>query len=207
FRRCLAVVAVIASCTVSPRAAEKKIRIIQTNSAGDNVHVIDPVTNKVVGVIEGIEVNHGAAVAPDGSRIYVSNEADSTLDFVDARTFKVVNKVKLSGHPNNIAVGRDGRRVYVGIIEAPGGVDVIDTASMQNVKTLPTKGSIHNAYVTPDGKYVVAGSIQGKTIHVFDAQTEQPAWTLEMDLGIRPMTFSANPDGSTKWIFAQLTGL
>jgi len=28
-----------------------------------------------------------------------------------------------------------------------------------------------------------------------------------MDLGIRPMTFMANPDGSTKWIFAQLSGL
>src|SRR5437773_1571654 len=185
--------------------AASTIRIIQTNSAGDNVHIIDPATNKVVGVIEGIEVNHGAAIAPDGSRIYVSNEADSTLDFVDARTLKVARKVKLSGHPNNIAVGRDGRRVYVGIIEAPGGVDVIDTASLKNVKTLPTKGSIHNAYVTPDGKYVVAGSIAGKTINVFDAQTEQPAWTLDMDLSIRPMTFSTNPDGSTKWIFAQLT--
>src|SRR5437763_2595717 len=122
-------------------------------------------------------------------------------------TRKVTKKVKLSGHPNNIAVGRDGRRVYVGIIEAPGGVDVVDTASMQNVKTLPTKGSIHNAYVTPDGKYVVAGSIAGKSINVFDAQTEQPAWTLEMDLGVRPMAFSANADGSTNWIFAQLSGL
>ncbi|PYR41612.1 MAG: hypothetical protein DMF93_08005, partial [Acidobacteria bacterium] len=204
-RRGLAIAAAIALSAPAPRAADKdgkKIRIIQTNSAGDNVHIIDPATNKVVGVIEGIEVNHGAAIAPDGSRIYVSNEADSTLDFVDARTLKVARKVKLSGHPNNIAVGRDGRRVYVGIIEAPGGVDVIDTASMQNVKTLPTKGSIHNAYVTPDGKYVVAGSIAGKSINVFDAQTEQPAWTLEMDLGVRPMAFSANADGSTKWIFA-----
>src|ERR1700746_587269 len=108
-------------------ATARAVRIIQTNSAGDSVHVIDPVTNKVVGVIEGIEVNHGAAVAPDGSRIYVSNEADSPRDFVDARTLKVVKKVKRSGHPNNIAVGRDGRRVYVGIIEAPGGVDVVDT--------------------------------------------------------------------------------
>jgi YVTN family beta-propeller protein len=187
-------------------AAQNKVRIIQTNSAGDNVHVIDPVTNKVVGVISGIEVNHGAAVAPDGSRIYISNEADSTLDVVDGKTLKVIDKVKLSGHPNNIAVGRDGRRVYVGIIQAPGGVDVVDTASLKNVKTLPTKGSIHNAYVTPDGKYVVAGSIQGKTVNVFDTQTEQPAWTLDMDLGIRPMTFSTNPDGSTKWIFVQLTG-
>jgi YVTN family beta-propeller protein len=95
--------------------------------------------------------------------------------------------------------------VYVGIIQAPGGVDVIDTASMTNVKTLPTKGSIHNAYVTPDGKYVVAGSIAGKTVNVFDAATETPAWTLDMGLGVRPMAFAANPDGSTKWIFVQLT--
>ena len=72
-----------------------------------------------------------------------------------------------------MAVGRDGRRVYVGIIQAPGGVDVIDTASLQRVKTIPTKGTIHNPYVTPDGKYVVAGSIAGKTVNVIDAQTEQ----------------------------------
>ena len=43
---------------------QHKVRIIQTNSAGDNVHLIDPATNKVVGVINGIEVNHGAGGAP-----------------------------------------------------------------------------------------------------------------------------------------------
>ena len=204
--RSLVVLAAIALCTVA-LSAQKKVRIIQTNSAGDNVHLIDPATNKVVGVIEGIEVNHGAGVAPDGSRIYVSNEAESTLDIVDAKTLKVIKHVPLSGHPNNMAVGGDGKRVYVGIIQTPGGVDVIDTASMTRVKTVPTKGTIHNAYVTPDGKYVVAGSIQGKTINVIDAKTEETAWVLEMDLGIRPMTFNTNPDGSTKWIFAQLTGL
>jgi YVTN family beta-propeller protein len=202
----LAVLGVIILCTVSFTAQQKKVRIIQTNSAGDNVHIIDPVTNKVVGVIEGIEVNHGAGVAPDGSRIYISDEAESTLDIVDAKTFKVIKKVPLTGHPNNMAVGKDGRRVYVGIAQAPGGVDVIDTASMKNVKNIPTKGAIHNAYVTPDGKYVVAGSIAGKSINVIDASTEEPAFTIDMDLGIRPMTFNSNPDGSTKWIFAQLTG-
>src|SRR3984893_14751895 len=175
-RRCLTVAAIILLCALSPRAAEKKVRIIQTNSAGDSVHLIDPATNKVVGVIEGIEVNHGAAVAPDGSRIYVSNEAESTLDVVDGQTLKVIKRIPLSGHPNNIAVGRDGRRVYVGIIQAPGGVHVIDTASLQRLKTITTKGTIHNACVTPDGKYVVAASIHGKTVNVIYAQTEQPVW-------------------------------
>jgi YVTN family beta-propeller protein len=210
-RRCVALVAAIFLGTLCLSAAgegdNRKVRIIQTNSAGDNVHVIDPATNKVVGVIDGIEVNHGVGGSPDGSRIYISDEAESTLDVVDAKTLKVMKKVKLSGHPNNMAVGKDGKRVYVGIIQEPGGVDVIDTATLTRVKTIPTKGTIHNPYVTPDGKYVVAGSIVGKSVNVIDTKTEAPAWTLDEDLGVRPMAFATNADGSTKWIFVQMSGL
>jgi len=183
------------------------VRIIQTNSAGDNVSIIDPVTNKVVGEIHGIEVNHGAAAAPDGSRYYISNEGNSTLDIADAKTLKVIKSVPLTGHPNNIAISKDGKRVYVSIAVAPGAVDVIDTTSQERVKTIPVKGAVHNTYVTPDGKFVVSGSIQSKTITVIDQKTEEPVWSVTMDLGIRPMAFAANPDGSTKWIFAQLSGL
>ena len=182
-----------------------KVRVIQTNSAGDNVQIIDPATNKIVGEVTGIEVGHGAAAAPDGSRIYVSNEADSTLDVVDARTLRVTAKIPLSGHPNNIAAGRDGRRVYVSIRETQGAVDVIDTITLQKVKSIPVKGAVHNTYVTPDGKYVVAGSIAAKNITVIDAQSEQPVWTTDFDLGVRPLAFETNPDGSTKRIFVQLT--
>ena len=182
------------------------VRIIQTNSAGDDVSIIDPATNKVVGTINGIEVSHGAAAAPDGSHYYISNEAESTLDVVDPKTLKVTRNIPLSGHPNNIAVSKDGRRVYVSIAVAPGAVDVIDTASLEKVKSIPVKGAVHNTYVTPDGKYAVAGSIPSKTITVIDGQTETPVWSLTMDLGIRPMAFYTNPDGSTKWIFVQLTG-
>src|SRR5215470_17855302 len=75
----LAALAGIVLCTVSFSSADaqqSKLRIVQTNSAGDNVHIIDAVTNKVVGEIKGIEAPHGVAVAPDGSRIYVSEQAD-----------------------------------------------------------------------------------------------------------------------------------
>jgi len=210
-RRCVALVAAIFLGTLSLSAAgegtNRKVRILQTNSAGDNVHVIDPATNKVVGVIDGIEVNHGVGGSPDGSRIYISDEAMSTLDVVDAKTLKVMKRIPLSGHPNNVAVGKDGRRVYVAIIQDPGGVDVIDTGTLARVKTIRTKGTIHNPYVTPDGKYVVAGSIVAKTVNVIDAQTEEPVWNVDMGLGVRPMTFATNPDGSTKWIFVQLSDL
>ena len=116
FLRSAMVLAVVALSGLTLSAAgnsnAKVVRIIQTNSAGDNVHVIDPATNKVVGVIEGIEVNHGAGVAPDGSRIYISDEAQSTLDVVDAKSLKITKRVPLSGHPNNVAIAPDGRRVF-----------------------------------------------------------------------------------------------
>lgn len=191
----------------APKPAAGKVRIIQTNSAGDNVHIIDPATNKVVGEITGIEVGHGAAAAPDGSRIYISNEADSTLDVVDGKTLRVTSRIQLSGHPNNISIGRDGRRVYVAIRETAGAVDVIDTASVKRVKSIPVKGAVHNTYVTPDGRFVIAGSIAGKNITVIDAKTEEPAWVMDFDLGVRPIAFDTKPDGSTNHMFVQLSDL
>src|SRR5579863_2263140 len=95
--------------------AASTVRIIQTNSAGDDIDIIDPSTNKVVGTVHGIEVNHGAAVAPDGSRYYFSDEAERSLDVVDAKSLNVTKRIPLTGHPNNITISKDGRRVYVAI--------------------------------------------------------------------------------------------
>jgi len=181
------------------------VRIVQTNAAGDSVMLIDPDTNKVVGEITGIEVNHGAAVAPDGSRFYITNEAETTLDVADAKTLKVTKHIPLTNHPNNLSVSKDGKRVYVAIVGGPGAVDVIDTTSLTRVKSIRTEGGIHNTYVTPDGKFVVAGSIVGKKINVIDQKTEEIVWTLPMDEGVRPMAFDTNPDGSTKRIFVELS--
>jgi len=171
------------------------------------LHVIDPETNKVVGIINGIEVNHGVAVAPDGSRFYVSDEAEDSLDVVNAKTLQVTQRIPLTGHPNNISISKDGRRVYVGIIQSPGAVDVVDTGSLTKVKTIPTKATIHNTYVTPDGKFVIAGSVAGHSITVIDSQTEEIVWVLKLDQGVRPMAFETNPDGSTHRLFAQLSNV
>src|SRR5262245_12391039 len=103
FRGGLAALAALVLCTMSysPAAAQQsKVRIVQTNSAGDNVHIIDAGTNKVVAEIKGIEAPHGVVVAPDGSRIYVSEQADRTLAVIDGKTLQVTKRIALSGNPN-----------------------------------------------------------------------------------------------------------
>src|SRR4051794_22144088 len=153
-------------------------RIVQTTAAGDSVMLIDPASNPVVGEIKGIEANPGAAVAPDGSRFYITNEAESTLDVADAKTLQVVKHIPLTNHPNNVSVSKDGKRVYVAIVGGSGAVDVIDTTTMTRTKSIRTEGGIHNVYVTPDGRFVVAGSIIGKRLNVIDQASEEIVWTL-----------------------------
>ena len=195
-----------------PLAAQNQVRILQSNAAGDRVHIIDPATNKVVGVVPGIEAGHGVTASPDGSRMYVSSEADDTLDVADLATLKVIKKIPLSGHPNNIAIAPDGKRVYVGIHEKvgdnPGVADVIDTASLTKIKSIRTEGPVHNLYVTPDGKNVVAGDAsKNGYVSVLDTEKDAPAWAVKLGDDIRPMAISKNPDGSSRSIFVQIGNL
>ena len=227
-RGSLAVLAGIALCTVSfssLSAQNAKLRIIQTNSAGDNIHIIDPATNKVMGEIKGIEAPHGVAVAPDGSKIYVSEEATNTVTVFDGKTLQVIKRIPLSGNPNLIDITPDGKCIYVAIAQswtdlsefpqikaAPsGGVDVIDTASLQNVKTIALKGGVHDLNVTPDGKYVLAGASRGakpaaNAMYVIDTKTNELARTVSMSPSPSPMAVTKKPDGSTDKVYAQLGG-
>jgi len=191
-----------------PLAAQStRTVIIQTNSAGDSVHLIDPVTDKIAGEIPDAEVIHGVAAAPDGSRLYLSNESTTTLDVVDAQTLRITKKIPLTGQPNNVSIRKDGRRVYVAIQTPDGGVDIIDTVAQERAKFIRVLRGVHNTFITPDSKYVVAGSTGGNVATVIDTETELPAWSIHFEGGVRPLCFETNADGSTKRMFVQLTNL
>ncbi len=196
------------------QVAAQNVRIVQTNSRSDTVHLIDPATQSIVTEIHGIPVNHGAAAAPDGSRLYFSSEAKFSLDVIDTADFSSIAEIPLSGRPNNISIGKDGRYVYVGIMTEQGGVDVIDTIALEKARHIDTGSRVHNVYVTPDGKHLVLSTFGGaNNLPVYDIETEQLEFALypprdDTDLeGIRPVTFETNPDGSTKRMFVQISDL
>jgi len=228
FRMSLALLAGIALCAMTSyhlSAQVGKLRILQTNFAGDSIDIIDPTSNKVVGDIKGIEAGHGIAVAPDGSRIYVSQEGLKRLIVIDGKSLQITKQIPLSGVPNLIDITPDGRWIFVAIAnewddlsafpqikaQPNGGVDVIDTASLEKVKTVELRGGVHDLNVTPDGKYVIAGASRGakppaNMMNVIDTGTKEIAWSLLMNPAPSPMAIATNPDHSTKWVLAQLGG-
>jgi len=202
----IAVFAIVAAASLHAAATGKTI-IIQSNSAGDRVTLIDPATDTVVGEITGIEVGHGVQASADGSRIYVTNESLATLDVVDAPTLKIIKRIPLTGPPNNVAVRKDGLRVYAAITGNNGGVDIIDTQKLEKIKFIRVLGGVHNPIMTPDSKFVVAGSIGGAMATVIDTQLERPIWSIHFNdgEGVRVFCFDWNPDGSTRRMFVQLS--
>ena len=82
-----------------------------------------------------------------------------------------------------MAVGKNGTNVYIGIIPGAGGVDVIEAPTRQRIRTSPPRAHPQRLH-DPRRRHAVAGSIAGKTINVIDAQTNETAWTMDMDLGV-----------------------
>ncbi len=215
--RSLALALSLPLATVAPAAAQSQagtVWIVQTNSAGDNVHIIDPATHQVVQVIEGIPKAHGVAAAPDGSVLYFSNEINRTLEIVPTDAMRVTERIPLSGRPHNIAISNDGRKVYVAIIQGCSCVDVVDLERGEVVKTIRVLGTVHNVFMSPDGRHVAAGMIGARTLTIIDTSNDEPVWSLHFsgrstggypDGGVRPMAFETHPDGSTKRLYVQIS--
>jgi hypothetical protein len=76
---------------------------------------------------------------------------------------------------------------------------------------------VHNVFVTPDGKYVMATALtgvgpnadkEGMTLRIVDTKTEQYVRSIvgEGRGGHRVCSFYRNPDGSTKWVLCNQGG-
>ena len=212
------------------------VRILQSNNAGSIHHIIDPATNQVTGIIRGCPHAHNLTVHPDGLYYYCANEQEYTVDVFDTRTLRRVTQIPLSERPNKIVVNKKHRKIYAaisrrsskvvgpGFQQVAGGaavVDVIDIATHKVIRSIAVHDPVHNTYVTPDDNFVVAGLNEDPepgepTIQVIDPVTDKVAWGMALtgyeQYGrstheVRPMAFEANPDGSTKRMFAQATGI
>ena len=184
------------------------VRILQSNNAGDIQHIIDPLTNEVVGVIEGCPRPHNLFAHPKGRYYYCTNETESTLDVFDTKTLRLVEQLPLTARPNKGAINKKHRKIYVGISAAPF-VDVFNLDTHEKITSVSVTTGIHNVYVSPDGNWVVAGLTARSegSIQIIDPNTDEVVGliTLVDDRGephtVRPMAFLAGDDGSTNKIF------
>ena len=128
----------------------------QTNSAGDDLHIIDVATQRVLKRIKVGPQPHGIA-APDYPRVvYVAIENFQAplgeLIWINPRTHKITHRLTIGPKPNQIACTPDGRWVYVPCND--GHYWVIDAHEKKVAKKIQTGGRPHNTQCSRDGRFM-----------------------------------------------------
>jgi len=175
----------MAAASVSP-ATNKHTKLYVTNSAGDDLTVIDPQSMKVIGSIKVGDRPHGVISSSDGKKLYISIEGTNELIAVDTSTDQVIARVSVGRSPNQIAITRDGRFVFVPLRD-DNAVDVVDTAAMKVVDHIKVPAMPHNAYASFDGRHIYIGSMMGSRITVIDSATRKVLHEIAPGNWVRPI--------------------
>ncbi len=205
FRSLLLVLSIALATSVSNATAKQFLW--QTNSYGDDVHVIDTETNKVVKHLVVGPQPHGICASDDASVVYIAIEAFKKplgeLIWVNPRTYEIEHRMEIGPQPNQLACTPDGRWVYVPCND--GNYWVIDGKERKLVKKIKTGGRPHNTQASRDGRYMHLSPMGSpKEVTIVDVKAgHKVVGTIPFSNSVRPPALS----GDAKRHFQNIDGL
>ncbi|MDP7274704.1 MAG: hypothetical protein QF363_04445 [Planctomycetaceae bacterium] len=153
-RNLLLVAVVLASGISSEVHAAARQFLWVTNAYGNDLHVIDVTTHRVIKRVEVGPNPHGIAAPDDAHVVYIAIENFKSpvgeLLWVNPRTFKVEFRLPIGPKPNQLACTPDGRWIYVPCND--GKYWVIDGIERKVVKKITTGGRPHNTQASRNGR-------------------------------------------------------
>jgi YVTN family beta-propeller protein len=182
--------------------AQKKLYV--TNSDGDDVTIVDPLTGKILGRIEVGLHPHGIAAPADLRFVLVSIEGTKPgqLVWIDPATDKVTHRLNIGPAPNQLAVTPDGRIAYVPASD--GNWEVIDTEKREIITRIFVGGRPHNTLCSSDGKRMFLAPMGNPhKVVIADTGTHKKIGEIPFTSVVRPIALT--PDEKT--LFAEVDGL
>jgi YVTN family beta-propeller protein len=186
------------------RSAQVKSKLYVTNSAGNDVTVIDLATNKPIGRIVVGPNPHGIAAPAAQDVIYVTVEGTSPgeLVWIDPHTDKITRRMKIGPAPNQLAVTPDGKLAF--IPASDGYYEVVDLAKAAIIKRIFTGGRPHNTVCSVDGKRMYLAPMgKPKRVTIVDVGTLKPIGEIPFSSVVRPVAVSKDE----KRFYAEVDGL
>ncbi len=197
----------VLSMQVAAGAAEGKQYLWQTNAYGDDVHVVEVGSNKVIKRIVVGPEPHGIAAPADASVVYIAIEAfkkpKGELVWVNPRTYEVEHRLTIGPKPNQLACTPDGKWVYVPCND--GHYWVIDGESREVVIKIKTGGRPHNTQASRDGRWMYLSPMGNpKRVTIVDVKAgHKVAGHIPFSSSVRPPALSAD----NKRYFQNVDGL
>src|SRR5262244_246799 len=141
-------------------------RVYAANQTSNTVSVIDPSSNKLLGVIRlgdpvpgalsplyrGQLLVHGLGYSPDSKTLAVVSIGSNSVSLIDTATNKVKGTVYVGRSPHEAFFTPDGRELWV-TVRGEDYVSVIDPVQMKEIRRIQTANGPGMTVFGPDGRY------------------------------------------------------
>jgi YVTN family beta-propeller protein len=191
---CTATIVLLGTLLTHPgRALAGKQMLWVTNSAGDDVHIIDVAAQKVVKRLQVGPLPHGIAAPDNASVVYIALEGEEgEMLWVDPRSYEIKHRLKVGPRCNQLACTPDGRWAYIPCDD--GLYWVVDCAKREVAAKIRTGGRPHNTQASRDGRFMYLSPMGNpRRVTVVDvAAGHKTVGEIPYDNVVRPPALSAD---------------
>ncbi|MGP7978271.1 MAG: YncE family protein [Desulfobaccales bacterium] len=161
-----------------------KDRVYTADQTSNTVSVIDPYSNKLLGVIrlgnpltgalsplyKGQLLVHGLGFSPDHRTLAVVSIGSNSVTFIDTETNKIKGVVYIGRAPHEAFFTPDGKQLWA-VVRGEDYVSVIDPVKMKEIRRVQTANGPGMVLFSPDGRYAYVPSSFTPELDVVDTRS------------------------------------
>jgi YVTN family beta-propeller protein len=138
-------------------------------------------------------------VSDPTSIVMIVNRDSNDISYMDIKSHKIIGRTFLGNNvnPHMVMMSPDGRYIVTGGTRANKAY-IIDTRTLQLVKTIPVDIAPEHLAFSPDGRWYYQGNPDGDSISVIDMQSLSKVKTIPGFA--EPLNVTFTPDGSKAYI-------
>ena len=186
-------------------------RVYLSDQSSNTVSVVDPSTDKLLGVIRlgdptpgnlsplyrGQLLVHGMGFSPDHRTLVVVSIGSNSVTFIDTASNRVMHTSYVGRSPHEAMFTPDGKEVWVAV-RGEDYIQVLDGNSYEPIRRITVPNGPGMTIFSSDGKYGYVVSSFTPEMVVIDTQSHQIVGRVKQASPFSP-DLAATPDGRQLW--------
>jgi YVTN family beta-propeller protein len=196
----------------------EKDRVYTGDQTSNTVSVINPASNKLLGVIRlgdpvpgalsplyrGQLLVHGIGFSPDHRTIAVVSIGSNSVTLIDTATNKIKGVVYIGRSPHEAFFTPDGKELWA-VVRGEDYVSVIDPVKMKEIRRVQTANGPGMVLFRPDGRYAFVPSSFTPEFDVVDTQSYKVIARVPQASPFSP-NLAVSRDGNEVWFTLKDSG-
>jgi YVTN family beta-propeller protein len=203
---------------ISRNPASSGDRVYTADQTSETVSVIDPASNKLLGVIrlgnpvpgslsplyKGQLLVHGLGFSPDHKTLAVVSIGSNSITLIDTTSNKILGVIYIGRAPHEAFFTPDGKELWA-TVRGEDYVSVIDPVKMKEIRRVQTANGPGMVLFRPDGRYAFVPSSFTPEVDVIDTQSYEVVARVPQASPFSP-NLAVSHDGTEVWFTLKDSG-